>query len=120
MSLLFEIIDGGREHVGLEAIAMALEWADYLLSHAERLYSIVTNQSVDNARLILKRKDRLPNPFVARDIQRKNWAGLDSVGAINEALECLVDYAHLIPKEQPSTSCGGRPTVSYQWNIMSV
>ena len=53
LALLFEIIDGGRHAVGIVATARALEWADYLLSHATRLYSIATNQSIHNARLIL-------------------------------------------------------------------
>ena len=117
LALLFEIIDGGRKSVGVEATARALEWADYLLSHAVRLYSVATNQSLDNARLILKRKSKLPDPFTVRDVQRKNWTGLDSLTAVNEALECLVEYCHLIPKEMVSTNAGGRPTIIYQWNM---
>ncbi len=116
LALLFEIIDGGREIVGLESTARALKWADYLLSHAYRLYSVATNQSIHNARLILKRKSKLPNPFSTRDIHRKNWAGLDNVNAIIEALECLMDYQHITLKALPSTLLGGRPTNVYQWN----
>lgn len=118
LALLFEIIDGGRQVVGLVATARALEWADYLLSHANRLYSIATNQSIHNARLILERKNKLPNPFTAREVHRKNWAALDNITVVNEALECLVDYHHLVPKEQPSTTSGGRPTISYYWNVV--
>jgi hypothetical protein len=119
LALLFEIIDGGREAVDTEATARALDWADYLLSHANRLYSVATNQSIDNARLILERKNKLPNPFSARDIHRKNWAGLDKIETINEALECLEDYHHLLSKDLPSTKVGGRPTISYQWNMIA-
>lgn len=118
LALLFEIIDGGRESVGVEATARALDWADYLLSHANRLYSIATNQSIDNARLILNRKNKLPNPFSARDVHRKNWAGLDTIEAVHEALECLIDYYHILPKEQSTTNAGGRPTTSYEWNTI--
>ncbi len=118
LALLFEIIDGGLTAVGVEATARALDWADYLLSHAKRLYSIATNQSIHNARLILERKNKLSSPFTAREIHRKQWAGLDNICAVNEALECLIDYRQLVPKEHSSTTNGGRPTISYQWNTL--
>jgi phage/plasmid primase-like uncharacterized protein len=115
LALLFEIIDGGHEIVGWESTTRALMWADYLLSHAYRLYSVATDQCIHNAKLILKRKDKLPNPFSVRDIHRKNWAGLDSVDVIMEALECLIDYRHIRSKKILSTTQGGRPTSIYQW-----
>ncbi len=118
LALLFEILDGGRESVGVEATARALDWADYLLSHANRLYSIATNQSINNAQLIINRKNKPPHQFTARDVYRKNWAGLDTIEAVNEGIECLVDYYHLIPKEHLTTSTGGRPTISYEWNTI--
>lgn len=116
LALLFELIDGGREEVGIIATGRALEWAEYLLSHANRLYSIVITQHIDNARLILKRKNKLSNPFSAREIHRKNWAGLDSINAVREALECLIDYKQLHSIEVPPTALGGRSTVIYKWN----
>ncbi len=115
LALLFELIDGGREAVGIEATARALDWADYLLSHAQRLYSIAINQSIDNARLILKRKNKLDNPFTARDIHRKNWIGLDSINAVTEALEYLIDFNYLISIDLATTAQGGRPSITYQW-----
>lgn len=117
LALLFEIIDGGHEIVGLESTTRALMWADYLLSHAYRLYSVATNQCIQNAQLLLKRKDKLPNPFSVRDIHRKNWAGLDNVSVIMEALECLIDYRHIRSKKILSTTQGGRPTSVYQWVV---
>ncbi len=115
LALLFELIDGGRDSVGIEATARALDWADYLLSHAYRVYSLATNQSIDNARLILKRRIKLDNPFTARDVQRIGWTGLNNINAVNEALECLMDYKYLISIEVPTTTQGGRPSFIYQW-----
>jgi len=68
LALLFEIIDGGSQAVGVQAITRALRWADYLLSHAKRLYSLAINHSLDGARLILERKSKIPNPFTVRDV----------------------------------------------------
>ncbi len=116
LALLFEIIDGGRDAVGVAATLRALSWADYLLSHAKKLYSIATNFSLDSAKLILERKKKLPNPFSVRDIQRKGWSGLDSVKLINESLAWLVDYGWLRRETISSEDTNGRPKVAYYWN----
>ena len=36
LALIFELIDGGLQFVGEEATRLALGWADYLRSHANR------------------------------------------------------------------------------------
>lgn len=115
LALLFEILDGGHEAVGTEATARALEWADYLLSHAKRLYSLAINHSLDGARVILKRKNKLSNPFSPRDVQRKCWTGLDSIEAVNEALNWLIDYGHIEGKTLSASDTNGRPKVVYHW-----
>jgi phage/plasmid primase-like uncharacterized protein len=102
--------------VGATAAAQALEWADYLRSHAERLYSSAVHQSLEGARLILKRLDKLDVNFYARDILRKQWSGLTEEQIIKEALEYLSDYHHIYPEDVPSTDKGGRPTTRYRKN----
>jgi len=116
LALLFEMIDGGRETVGMVATVRALSWSDYLLSHAKRLYSIATNFSLDGAKLILDRKKKLPNPFSVRDIQRKGWSGLDSVDLVNESLAWLTDYDYLSRETISSVDTNGRPKIAYHWN----
>jgi hypothetical protein len=116
LALLFELIDGNGEYVGVIATQRALKWAEYLLSHANRLYSLGGNQALDGAKLILKRKEQLPNPFSLRDIQRKGWTGLDSGEIISEALNWLIDYVYLIEKRYSTFDTNGRPKIQYQWN----
>lgn len=116
LALLFELIEGGTQSVGEKAIAMALDWADYLTSHAERIYSVAKNHGIAGARLILKRKQSLPEIITTRTVQRKGWAGLTEIEAIADSLECLVDYGYLISKEIPPTIRGGRATMHYSWN----
>lgn len=49
--------------------ALALGWADYLRRHANRLYSSGnTIVAEDGARLVLERRDTLPDDFAIRDI----------------------------------------------------
>jgi len=74
------------------------------------------NKQLQNAHLLLKRKDKLNDLFTARDIQRKGWAGLSDIKAINEALEYLADHHHLTSIESPKNPQGGCPTIRYYWN----
>ncbi|HDV6747773.1 YfjI family protein [Legionella pneumophila serogroup 1] len=116
LALLFEIIDGGRDAVGTNATSKALKWADYLLSHAKRLYSIAINHSLDGAKIILDRKSKLDDPLTGRTIQRKGWSGLNSIEEVNDALTWLVDYGYIIPKTLSSADTNGRPKIVYQWS----
>lgn len=115
LALIFELINDGRQAVGIEAIVMALEWADYLISHAKRLYSLGRNNGVDGAHIILKRKGQLKSPFKAREVGEKDWTSLGSMDLVNEALQCLVDYGYLSVTKISTTNAGGRPTLEYHW-----
>jgi putative DNA primase/helicase len=116
LALLFELLDGGRSKVGKAATARAILWADYLLSHAERLYSLVAGQGMTGAKLILARRGKLPEFITARDVQRKSWAGLSSTHTVAEALECLVDHRYLSELPGLSGPSGGRPKMRYRWH----
>lgn len=115
LALLFELIDGGRENVGVIALARALDWSDYLKSHAVRLYSLGLNIGIEGAHIILQRKCKLQTPFKARDIKQKGWTNLGTMTLIKEALECLIDHNYLRSKQTNITSTGGRPTMEYSW-----
>lgn len=114
LALLFELIDGGRDAVGVEATARALDWADYLKSHAGRLYGAAINAPLMGAQLILERKDKLPEPFTPREIRSKKWGGLDTTEAVNDALEVLTEHRTVVPYQVAAES-GGRPSKRYVW-----
>lgn len=116
LALIFELIEGGRFEVGEQSTLRALAWADYLRSHATRLYSSGNTMIEDGARLILERRHQLPDEFTAREIQRKGWAGLTDREAVASALDLLVTTNHCKEIEQPTKASGGRPTASYCWN----
>lgn len=116
LALLFQVLDGTEGRVEEQATARALKWADYLRSHAERLYSARMNGGVESARLIHTRRDKLPGSFTARDVQRKGWAGLDTRESVRDALDALVDYQHLSALKVPPTVQGGQPTTRYTWH----
>ena len=115
LALLFEVIDGGREAVGATSTARALDWADYLLSHAKRLYSLAMNHSLNGAKLILERKSKLDNPFSARAIHRKGWSGLNRIEDVYDALNWLIDYGYIDAETVASVDTNVRPKVVYHW-----
>ncbi|MCD1609829.1 DUF3987 domain-containing protein [Stutzerimonas kunmingensis] len=114
LALLFELIDGGRETVKLDATLRAIDWVPYLKSHASRLYGSVINAPLIGARTILDRREKLPEPFTPREVRSKKWGGLDTTEAVNEALEVLTMYrlviGYVIADEK-----GGRPSRKYVW-----
>ncbi len=120
LALLFELIDGGRQEVGPLATARALEWADYLRSHANRVYSLVSNAGVIGAKIILNRESKLPNLFTSRDIQRKGWAGLATHSDVQDAIDLLLEHRWIFAEPIDTTKQGGRPSIRYTWNVREV
>lgn len=114
LALLFELVEGGRKTVGIEAVTRALDWADYLKSHAARLYGAAINAPLLGARLIHERREKLPEPFTPREVRSKNWAGLDSTESVNEALAIMLDH-HLVISYEVAGKDGGRPSKRYVW-----
>jgi hypothetical protein len=116
LALLFELIDGGREAVGERATRRALGWADYLRSHASRIYAADETMAEEGARLILARRRQLPCPFTGRDIHRRGWAGLGEREAVAAAIDVLVERHCCRPAKIETGPAGGRPSLEYVWN----
>ncbi|AHI31269.1 hypothetical protein AU15_07825 [Marinobacter salarius] len=115
LALIFELVDGTGDQVGEVATGKALDFADYLQSHAERLYSVATHGAVTGARLMIDRRDKLSDPFTLREVQRKAWAGLTEKAQIRDTLDLLLDYGHLREIECLPSVAGGRPSIQYRW-----
>jgi len=116
IALIFHLIKGGGGPVSAEATARALDWADYLRSHASRLYSSGSMQIEQGAQLIIERRAQLPERFTARDVQRKAWAGISEREAVADAIELLVAHGYCREVAIGATVAGGRPTTLHEWN----
>lgn len=113
LALLFAVIDGEQGSVSVGSTARALEWADYLRGHAERLYSAATNSGIEGAKLILKRRAKLPSPFKTKQVPQRGWQGLDTTPAVQDSIDVLVEHGYLTEVERPTT---GRPRIDYWWH----
>lgn len=127
LALLFHLIDavelGGIGPVSKRSLEMAIEWGNYLESHARRIYGLVLHSANMRAGTLCQRLKKLKKDddwcikgFSCRDVQRKNWKGLTSLDSVVEALEILVESNWLAPEDIQSTDKGGRPTKRYWIN----
>jgi hypothetical protein len=111
-SLLFGLIEGAEDAIPEGAMLQALSRADYLKSHVQRLYAA----GEEGARLIVERRQQLPDQFALRDVQRKAWATLADRDAVAAAIDLLVATHHCREVPPAPSPTGGRPTTAYFWN----
>lgn len=115
LALINHLAGDGAGEISGEAVATAIRFADYLRSHAQRVYG---SMSVDNgavARAILRRIDArdLKDGFTEKDIYSRHWTNLAKGERLTQALKMLVEYDWL---EAEQVSTGGRPKTVYRIN----
>ncbi|MGA7329223.1 MAG: YfjI family protein, partial [Rhodomicrobium sp.] len=115
LALISHLCDVGHGPVGKASVLSALAWADYLETHARRLYASVTMPAVDAAKaLVTKIKGRsLSNGFSRHDVLRKEWSRLTDQHEVQNALDLLVDLDWL---SCTTNHTGGRPKTTYDIN----
>ena len=74
--------------------AKLLHGADYLETHAKRLYSSAKDPAMEAARSLLDRikKGDLQDGFAARDVYRKQWSHLNSSELVHQGTKILADF----------------------------
>ena len=115
LALINHMCDQGYGAVDQKSLLRAIVYAEYLESHARRVYSFATRPNIDAAKTLLKRlsANKPDKPFTAREIYRKGWTGLETPPKAQAAIDLLVDYSHLLESE---IITGGRPTKVYVLN----
>jgi len=111
---LIEIADGtATGPVSKQAAILAAAWCDYLEEHARRIYGIVISPELEAASILAERIGRLPNPFTAKDVYRRHWAGFPDTATVETACQVLEDEDWL--HKELGNSTGGRPTAACYW-----
>jgi len=118
LALLCHLANDATGPVSREALEMAVCWGDYLESHARRAYGALSLDNVSAARSIWRRVTRgdLPQPFTARDIQRKGWSGLARRERVEGGLRALCEADWLAGNTPDAGPSGGRPSTLYRPN----
>lgn len=123
LALIFALIDtpDSGALIGESELIRAISWAEYLRSHANRIYAVASNPEMGGAQALLKRikkgeitnKDGVAvNGFTARDIYRMGWAELGREPT-EKAIQVLEDYGYL---QYQKLETGGAPSKFYTIN----
>ena len=115
LALINHLCDARQGAVSEAALLRAIAFSEYLESHAQRIYSFATRPDIDAAKTLLKRLSagKLSNPFKAREVYLKGWAGLETPAKAQAAIELLKEYHHL---HEIVMETGGRPTSHFYLN----
>jgi hypothetical protein len=113
IALVIHLAMGGRGPVSGVAAELSVRWAEYLESHAARLYSIAVAPERRMAKPLLKRLIDWPKdkPIRVRDIAKSGWSGLTEPDVVGSALEMLADAGWV--RAVPVRPASGRPTVDF-------
>ena len=114
LALINHLCDTRQGAVSERALMRAIAFGEYLESHARRIYSYATRPDIDAAKNLLKRLEsgKLSNPFKARELSQKGWAGMETPAKAQAAINQLLEYHHLSEEELKT---GGRSTTHYHW-----
>lgn len=113
IALVFHIAESCPDGaVGKNAVIRAIGWAEYLESHARRVFGMVDDPAI-GARILVERLPDLDNPFTKRQLVRKCWTGLADAEAVQQALDTLCAHGYLYPNTAKPESGGRSTTVFY-------
>src|SRR5215831_2429448 len=115
IALIIQLADHGRGSIGEKALSRALAYAEYLESHARRVYGAALQAETTAAKAILKhiRSGNLKDGFSARDIHQHDWSNLSDRDQVQAGLNLLADLDWIAPEE---VKTGGRPKVIHRIN----
>ena len=122
LALVDHLTEGGMGNVGAEALARALDMAEYLETHARRVYGATDAVDVIAAEAILAhiRRGDLQDNFSCRDVHQKDWSRLTDRDHVQRGIDLLVDLDHLAADTSGGKpGYGGRPKVTYRINPAS-
>jgi hypothetical protein len=115
LALIFHCIDiadgKARGNVSARAARLAVQWCDYLETHARRIYAMAESpEHAAAVRLAEKIKaGALLSPFTCKMVYDKGWHGLKDKQEVGAACDILIDENWLMMQRKPATGNRGRP-----------
>jgi Protein of unknown function (DUF3987) len=115
LALISSLADGMTGRVDGPATKRALAFAEYLESHAHRIYGAGREAEASAAKAILTRirKGDLKDGFTCREIWRHHWSNLSDLEQVQSGLDLLVDCYWLA---EDTIKTPGRPKTTYLIN----
>lgn len=115
LALVIHLTEKSEGPVELLALESAIAWAEYLETHARRIYAPAISPDIDAARALAKRikSADVGALFALRDIYNKGWSGLATREGAAAAVGVLIDYDWLSCSEETTP---GRTRTVYRVN----
>jgi hypothetical protein len=115
LALVIHLTERSDGPVEVLALERAIAWAEYLESHARRVYAPAITPDMDAARALAKRikAGDVGASFGLRDIYNRGWSGLSTRDEVAAAVGVLVDYDWLRSFEETTP---GRTRTVYRVN----
>ena len=101
--------------MGILALERAIAWAEYLETHARRIYAPAISPDMDAARMLTKRLKAgdIGSAFTLRDVYNNGWSGLSSRDEVAAAVAVLIDHDWLQSFDEATA---GRTRTVYRIN----
>jgi hypothetical protein len=116
VALLIELAeDRDANEVVDESIVKAIRWANYLITHAKRIYGIQDKDTLI-AQSIIEKRDKLVEPFSPSEVVQKCWSALKNTEDVKRGISVLVKNNYLIKLVSSTSKSGGRPSDRYRWS----
>ena len=119
LALIFHCIDlaDGRASGGItkRAALLAVDWCDYLETHARRIYAMATSPKHEAA---VKLADKIragvvSSPFTTKAVYDKGWHGLNDKDKVESACRILIEENWLVMRRKPKPLTGRPPLPLY-------
>jgi hypothetical protein len=115
LALVLHLTDRTEGPVDTLPLVRAIAWAEYLETHARRIYPPAISLDMDAARALAK---RIKGADVAvriglREVYNRGWSGLSTRNAASAAVQVLIDHHWLQATEEPTAA---RPRTVYWVN----
>ncbi len=98
LSLIIHLMDDQGPRISLASLQKALGWAEYLESHARRIYTPGQNRHLLGAKDLYRQifiEDKYGDEFDLRDVYRLGGPNLKPAANARKSVQMLVDHGHL-------------------------
>jgi putative DNA primase/helicase len=115
IALILHLAEHQSGDVELQPLTRAIAWAEYLESHARRIYAPALSGDIHSARALALRlkAGELGSRFALRDVYRKGWTALGTHADALAAVTVLIELDWLRAEQEQTT---GRTATTYTVN----
>jgi Protein of unknown function (DUF3987) len=115
LALVNHLAERAEGPVDTLALVRAIVWAEYLETHARRIYAPAISPDMDAAQALSKRikAGDVGSHFSLREVYNRGWSGLSTRDEASAAVQVLIDHHWLQQSEEPTA---GRPRTLYWVN----